>query len=160
VVTLAVVLHLFQARVPAKELKLLAICALGGLAFDSLLLWTGWVSYPNGAWVAGFAPYWIVALWVLFGTTLNRSMSWLHGRAWIAAAFGAIGGPLSYLAGQKLGAMTLLQPSAALIALAIGWAVAMPLLMKLARHLDGFASVTSLGFVQSDWRDNKVISHA
>jgi hypothetical protein len=42
-----------------------------------------------GVFAPGVAPVWIVAMWALFATTLNVSMSWLKGRPWLAAAFGA-----------------------------------------------------------------------
>ena len=73
-------LHLWVARRPARESLLLAACAgIGGL-FDSLLLATGWIAYPNGAWIPGAAPYWIVSMWVLFGATLNLSLGWLRSQ--------------------------------------------------------------------------------
>ncbi|MGB5202220.1 MAG: DUF2878 domain-containing protein, partial [Sedimenticolaceae bacterium] len=88
-------------------------------------------------WHAALAPYWIVAMWMGFATTLNVSLGWLKGRYWLAALFGAVGGPLAYLAGAKLGGITLISSEAALTALALGWATIMPLLMYLAARLDG-----------------------
>ncbi len=76
-------------------------------------------------------------MWMLFGTTLNVSMRWLRGRELVAAAFGLLGGPLSYLAGQKLGGISLVDELAALTALGLGWAVIMPLLLRLAAVFDG-----------------------
>jgi hypothetical protein len=78
-------------------------------------------------------------MWMLFGTTLNLSMGWLKGRPILAAAFGAIGGPASYIAGQKLGGIIFLDYYAALIALAIGWAISMPILLALSTRLDGIS---------------------
>jgi len=138
VVVLAVAaLHLRSSRRPSVEARLLvAAMALGVLA-DSLLLATGWIAYPNGHWAPGLAPYWIVTLWALFATTLNVSLRWLRGRYLLAALFGAVGGPLSYLAGARLGAMNFIETLPAVAALAIAWAVLMPLLMGLAARLDG-----------------------
>ena len=152
-------LHLLLARRSSREAALLLACALTGLVFDSALLHTGWVSYPNGDWLPGFAPYWMIALWVLFGTTLNLSMAWLRDRPWVALLFGAIGGPMSYLAGQGLGAMTLLQPVAAMMALAIGWGLALPMLCRLASRLNGFVPPQLPDFVQANWRENRVSRH-
>ncbi len=131
-------LHLFLAGKVGEELKLILACAAIGTVFDSLLLATGWVSYPNGEWLPGMAPYWIVAIWLLFATTLNLSMGWLKGRLLLAVAMGALGGPLSYLAGQKLGAIRLENPEAALAALAVAWAIMMPALSNLAQRWNGF----------------------
>lgn len=135
----AVALHIWLARRPGREAVLLVICAMTGLVFDSALLSTGWIRYPNGVWLGELAPYWIIALWIAFGATLNLSMAWLRGRPWLSLAFGAIGGPASYYAGQALGAIELLQPTAALIALAIGWGLILPLLFHVAGKLDGYA---------------------
>ena len=151
-VSVAVALHLRFTRRPGGEAWLLASAVLLGLVADSLLLATGWIAYPNGGWVPGLAPYWIVALWALFATTLNVSMRWMHGKPWLALVFGAVGGPLSYLAGARLGAMTFNDAFPAIIALAIGWGLAMPLLMRLARRLDGTREQVLPAFVHEGWR--------
>jgi hypothetical protein len=77
------------------------------------------------------------ALWALLGTTLNVSMGWLKRRALLAALMGAVAGPLSYVAGVRLGAAHFVDADRALLLLAIGWALAMPALMALAERLDG-----------------------
>jgi hypothetical protein len=76
-------------------------------------------------------------MWMLFATTLNVSMRWLRGRPKLAAIFGFFGGPASYIAGQKLGGIVFNDELAALLALAIGWAIIMPILMRLSENLDG-----------------------
>lgn len=77
-------------------------------------------------------------MWMLFATTLNRSMGWLKGKLMLATVLGGIAGPMSYIAGQKLGGMQFVEPVAALVFLAVGWAAVMPVLMILASRLDGF----------------------
>ena len=137
VALLLVLLHLSLAHQPRAELMLIAISGVVGACFDSLLLQTGWVSYPNGILLAGVAPYWIVAMWLLFATTLNVSLRWLHRNYIAAALLGLIGGPLSYLGGAKLGGLVFVDATSALVALAIGWAVMMPLLVWLSERHDG-----------------------
>lgn len=137
VVTLAVLLyHLRTSPQPSVELRLAAFALFLGFLTDSLLLATGWIAYPNGQWIPGAAPYWIIMMWVLFATTLNVSMRWLHGRPRLAALLGAVGGPVSYLAGAKIGAMTFVATAPAVVALAIAWGVAMPLLVQVAARLE------------------------
>ena len=130
-------IHLRRAHRPQSELALVITCGIIGVFFDSLLVAIGWVTYPSGLFNDLMAPYWIVTMWMLFGTTLNLSMGWLKGRPLLAAFFGAIGGPTSYLAGQKLGGIEFLELYPAMITLAIGWGLVMPILMKLAERLDG-----------------------
>ncbi|HCU53076.1 MAG TPA: DUF2878 domain-containing protein [Gammaproteobacteria bacterium] len=130
--------HLLVASQPRAELKLLVIAAGIGLVFDSALAMLGWIAFPTGVLVAGLAPHWMVALWLLFATTLNVSLGWLKRYPLLSVLFGAVGGPLAYYGGSKLGALDFVEMTPALIALAIGWAVITPLLVQLAKRFDGF----------------------
>lgn len=158
-VALALPLHLKWADHPMTEIKLLLVCALIGLAFDALLLATAWVAFPNGWWLPGLAPYWMLCLWLLFGTTLNLSMSWMKGRMLAAAVLGAVGGPSAYLAGEKLGGITLLEPRSAIIALAVGWGAIMPLLTTFAAKLNGFTPVIRPEYIQTGFDSGGASTH-
>ncbi len=139
VVFIAVAIHLARAERPSVEFMLIVSCGLIGAVFDSALVAAGWVTFPSGMFSDSMAPYWIVTMWMLFGTTINLSMRWLRGRTLLAAAFGFIGGPLAYLAGHKIGGIEFVDQTAALAMLAIGWAAIMPLLMHLGERLDGIS---------------------
>jgi len=152
VVATVVAMHLVRARRAAPEFVLVLAAMALGLVADSLLMATGWLRYSVGLWLPGLAPYWIVAMWALFATTLNVSMGWMRGRPILTVLMGAIGGPLSYLAGEKLGAIELTLPANALAAIGVAWAVAMPLLMRLAKRFDGMREPTVPDFVQRDWK--------
>lgn len=132
--------HLTRAARPKQELLLVLSAAAIGALFDTLLVWLGWFTYSSGMLIAGTAPHWMVALWMLFATTLNLSLAWLKRHLYVAVLFGAIGGPLAYLGGEKLGALNFVFPTAGLIALAIGWALLTPLLAMIAQRFDGFVS--------------------
>ena len=136
-VLFAISLHLYFARRPQSEILLIVSCGLIGAAFDSFLVAAGWVSYSSGVFFEYAAPYWIIAMWMLFATTPNVSMRWMSGRPMVAAAMGFFAGPMSYVAGNKLGAIEFVNETAALAALAVGWAVMLPLLMRLAGRLNG-----------------------
>lgn len=139
VVVIALGWHVARARRPRRELALVALCAASGAIFETLLVQSGWVRFESGMLLEDLAPYWMVALWALFATTLNVSLRSLRSRPMLAALLGAVGGPLAYLAGSRLGALQLDVPSAALLALVIGWASLTPLLLSAARRLDGYA---------------------
>ena len=130
--------HLWRAPSAAAELKLIGLAVLIGAVWDSLLVWQGWLNYQHGMLLPFAAPYWIVIMWALFATTLNVSLRWLKGRWLSAALFGAIGGPLAYYAGQRLGAVEFVEMHSALLALLLGWALFTPLLMALSRRYDGY----------------------
>lgn len=139
VILLALVVHIQLARRRLGEILLILCCATIGALFDSALVAAGWVQYSSGMFNELAAPYWIITLWMLFATTLNVSMRWLRKREALAAVFGFLGGPLAYLAGEKLGGIILVDQSAALLALGIGWSIMMPVLLRLSESLDGFA---------------------
>jgi hypothetical protein len=137
VVLVALAIHLRAARKPFEEVLLVVSCAVIGAMFDSILVAAGWVTYKAGLFSNYLAPYWIITMWMLFAMTLNVSMRWLRGKHKLAALLGLYGGPTSYLAGEALGAIVVVDRFAAMTALAIGWAFMMPMLMRLAENLDG-----------------------
>ena len=132
--------HVARAARPAQELKLIGAAILIGALFDSSLAALGWLKFASGTLVEGTAPHWILAMWALFATTLNVSLNWLKGRHLIAFLLGGAAGPLSYWAGERLGAVVLVDPVLALGALGVGWAIMMPVLTVLACRYDGFNS--------------------
>lgn len=136
-VLFVIMFHLRAARNSAEEVLLVLSCAFIGTVFDSFLVASGWVTFKSGLFSEFLAPYWIITMWMLFATTLNVSMRWLRGKPWLAAAFGLVGGPITYLAGEKIGGIVLSNQFAALLVLAVGWAVMMPILMWLSENLDG-----------------------
>jgi hypothetical protein len=131
--------HLWQARRPGQELKLLVLAMAVGAAFETALVQLGWLRFDGGALASGTATVWMVALWSNFATTLNVSLRALRERFLLAAALGAVGAPLSYYAGGKLGAVGFGEPTMALAAIAVGWAIMTPLLFVVARRFDGYA---------------------
>jgi len=132
-------LRYFSPR-PKRELGLAGSAWLLGLGFDSLLQAGGFITF-QGASLGPLSPFWLWALWALFGLTLDASMSFLQRRHWsLSAVLGGIFGPLSYLAGAKLGAATLVATPLNFGALALAWAIAMPLLVWLARSTDRVAN--------------------
>jgi hypothetical protein len=80
----------------------------------------------GGSAPGGVPPLWLLALWAHFATTFRYSLRAVVARPWAAVLFGALGGPVAFLAGERLGAVTLTRPLVtAGAALALGWALAM-----------------------------------
>lgn len=118
---------------PARDLRLGLAAAAAGVVLDTTWVRAGLMSYAAPLPVAGFAPYWIVLMWVNFGLTLDCSLRWLQRRPLLGAALGAVGGPLAYLAGFGLGAAVRTGPAVVTYgALALAWAVVVPALLWLA----------------------------
>jgi hypothetical protein len=139
VVTLIVLVTGWFAPRRDSFLLLLGLSGAVGLCWDSALAASGLIAYAPGPITPPLAPLWILALWLLFASTFNLSMRWLQSRMLLAAALGAVAAPLSYLAGERLGALRLLRPEGALLAQAVGWALMMPVLLSFARRLNARA---------------------
>lgn len=117
---------------------LMPIAVLLGAVLDSSLAASGLVVYASPVPFVHAAPLWILAIWAAFALTLRHSFRFLHGRALLAAVLGAVGAPMAYLgAARGWNAVDFpLGTTPAVIALAAGWAVAMPLLVRLAVRVE------------------------
>lgn len=135
-ILLAIAIHLLVVNRPVSEFVLIIATGVIGAGVDSIMISAGWLSYPSGTLLAGFSPYWIVAMWMLFATTFNVSFRWLQSKMMLAVLLGALSGPLSYYFGAKFGAVTLNDFTSSMIALAIGWGALIPALLLLAKWLD------------------------
>ena len=119
------------------DLRALALVVPLGFVMDSLFAASGWLNYAH-SWPSHLvAPAWIWALWAAFAMTLNHSMAFLGDRPWLAALLGLVGGPLVYWAAAgTFGAVDFGVPTAWIMAaLALAWALLLPLLMTLNKRL-------------------------
>jgi hypothetical protein len=133
---LLVALHLTTAsHWKSAALTVLAAGALGFFA-ETLLVVTGLVRYSASWPTPMLAPAWIVALWLAFGATLEPTRRLLGPNALVTAIFlGSVLGPLSYFAGERLGALALAPPPwLSYLAVAMIWALALPALMTVERR--------------------------
>jgi hypothetical protein len=128
--TLAVHLALTNDR--RGEIKLLLAAGLLGLVFDTAFVAGGVFTPLQHLFPRPISPPWMICLWLNFAATLNVSMAWLRGRYLLAAIFGAIGGPLAYYSGARLGATEELPTTTGMLLLAIGWGIMTPLLVRVA----------------------------
>lgn len=129
--------HLWWARRAWPEFQLVLGALVVGMAFDAVLVATGAVLFPQGPGLPVIGPVWLLALWAAFATSMNVSMRWMRGRLWLAAVLGAVVGPVSFLGGVRLDAAVLPDTPRAIAVLAVGWAIAMPLLVVLSQRFDG-----------------------
>ena len=136
-------LHLWMtpAGDRSAELRLVLGFTLLGAALDSGLKAFGLTVYPtsSAAWpeaLAWLPPGWILALWGSFACLPRFSLGWLSGRYALAAVFGAVGGPLSFLGGERMSAVALHEEQTrTLIALSIEYAAVTPLLLWMAARV-------------------------
>jgi hypothetical protein len=128
-VTAVVAIHLVSVPVAVKEALLLMAACLMGLIWESILVSTGVLQYPGHAAESGLAPHWIVAMWVLFATTINHGLSWVKKHWAIAAVAGLLGGPMAFFGGMNVGAVEFSHTLASLAVIGAGWAVLLPTLV-------------------------------
>jgi hypothetical protein len=135
VVALTLTVHLAVAEDRRGEIRLLMAAGVLGFLYDTALIAAGVFSPLQHLTAPPWSSPWMVGLWLNFAATLNVSLAWLKGRYPLAALFGAIGGPLAYYGGAKLGATEALPTMSGLLVLTIGWGTMTPLLVWLAHRL-------------------------
>lgn len=129
--------QLAVSRYRMADIELMLCAAVVGFAVDTLCVRGGMLVYAAPVPSPGFAPAWIVALWMSFALTLNHSLAYMKSHLPLAALLGAVGAPLAYWAAARgWNALSFAaQPMTALGALAIAWSILAPALFFLARRL-------------------------
>ncbi|MCC6782993.1 MAG: DUF2878 domain-containing protein [Planctomycetes bacterium] len=110
-----------------REALAIGVLGVSGLLADAGLVALGTVCFDDGSRPVLGLPLWYAALWLLFPILLDTSLRWLRGRSVWSIAFGALGGPLAVVAGERLGALRIgADRPLALAAIAALWAVYTP----------------------------------
>jgi len=133
-VALVLAIHLALTDDRPGETKLLLTAGILGFLYDTALVAAGAFLPVQHLLPRPFSPPWMVSLWLNFAATLNVSLAWLRGRYLLAALFGAVGGPLAYYSGARLGATEALPTTGAILMLAAGWGIMTPLLVGAAKY--------------------------
>jgi len=131
----AYVLAHLALRAPARSsIATLAVAAAAvGFVADSALVRSGYLRFP-GASTSWTAPF-MIALWAAFGVSLTASMKFLRARpVAVAAAIGAVAGPIAYAGGERLGVLGL--APRAWLAVGVAWAAALAALALVARKTE------------------------
>lgn len=82
------------------------------------------------------APWWILGLWVAFALTLTSSLGWLRERAVAGALLAGIAAPMSYLTGNKLGAVSFpMSLQATMVITGLTWMTVIYALILVTRRL-------------------------
>ncbi|MFC3681542.1 DUF2878 domain-containing protein [Bacterioplanoides pacificum] len=101
----------------SRELVIVLPVISAGIAFDTLLLHVGWLSFADHN--SAVIPFWLMVLWLAFACTLRHSLAGLIRRRWLALLLGGLGAPWSYYLGDKLGAVN--ATTEGLIAIGLFW---------------------------------------
>ena len=126
VATGLIAVHVFLSQDRTTELRLIALAVVVGLVIEIVQLRAGTYRMTSGTLVEKLPPLWMLALWAQFATTFRFSLRSILARPGVAVVFGLVGAPLAFLAGERLGALTLLPPlTFGLERLAVCWGAAM-----------------------------------
>lgn len=127
IATLLTAGHVWRAEDRAAESRLILVALTLGIVVEGAQLAGGtYARFTSGSIVAWMSPPWLLAMWAQFATTFRFSMRGVMAHPWRAMVFGLVGGPIAFLAGERLGAVALARPLLpALLQLAIAWGVAL-----------------------------------
>ena len=134
---LAAIWHIIRIRDhKGAEIGLFIGVTILGFAVESLFIASGAISFVGVALFGFGPPLWILAMWLAFATLPHGCLNWLRGKWLLQIILGGLTGPLSYLAGGKLGGATLHEPILTSLAIiGVGWAVALPVIFWFADRL-------------------------
>ncbi|ROP61732.1 uncharacterized protein DUF2878 [Enterobacter sp. BIGb0383] len=106
---------------PAHRLYALLLAAAGS-GLDTLWALTGLIDF-TGSWLF---PLWMLALWLMFASVWTAMTLTTTLPGWILALMATVGGPVAYVIGERLGAITFLEPTFIVVSwMAPGWLVLM-----------------------------------
>lgn len=101
----------------SHRLYALLLAAIGS-GLDAILALTGLIRFNSEA----LLPLWMVALWLMFAVVWTRLTCTTTLPIWMLVLLATCGGPMAYWLGERLGAITFLQPTLIVVSLmAIGW---------------------------------------
>ena len=112
--------------------QMLVLLLLIGVIVDGILQAVGFISFTS----PGFPiPLWLAVVWSALAFLPHHSLSWLKNRLLLSILFGALGGPLAYWAGVRLGAASFHLPLLASLGLmAVIWALLWTTVMWFAAY--------------------------
>lgn len=114
----------------SRDVVLASAAAAVGFVVETMWIQSGVLNY--GAVMV--APVWIVLLWAAVGLSLNHCLSMFQYRPWLGGALAGLGAPLSYLSGERLGAVSIADPLQ-LLWISVVWFLLFALAFRLARAL-------------------------
>ncbi|MGE0144810.1 MAG: DUF2878 domain-containing protein [Planctomycetota bacterium] len=99
-----------EPRFRRSELRTIALAGAIGAVTDVLATYFGLFAFPTDQTSPLGVPLWMWCLWFCFPIMLGTTLRWLSNRFWLAVSLGLVGGPLSYFAGVRIGALRIGAP--------------------------------------------------
>jgi len=124
--------HIYLSPVRMADLRLMGLLLLAGLILDGGLGLIGVLKFNDPAKPI---PFWLAVIWLSLAILPHHSLKWMKNRPVLSAIFGALGGPMAYWAGVRLGAAKFgIGLSTSLFILAVAWAILWPVVMWYAKQ--------------------------
>lgn len=135
-------LHFLCSHAPGRDFKLSLIALALGVLIDSGLQYFSVISFYG--WALGpLSPFWLWMLWVMFALTLNYSLAFLQNKhLFLSAIVGLVFGPLSYIAGTKLGAANFDNTFIHMATVGLIWMLTLPVLVFISQTPHSSIEVT------------------
>lgn len=128
--------HVVLSSERQVEVGLVLFATIVGVAAEIPQIAAGTYRFTSGTVNAVWPPPWLLAMWAQFATTFRFSLRRVIAQPFPAALFGAAGGPIAFIAGQRLGAVTLLPPlTLGLLRLSITWGIALVVFSVVVRRV-------------------------
>ena len=130
IATFYFIVHFVLIKDKLKEFKYMLFCICVGFIFESILLYSGFISY-NGLINQKYSvvPIWVFLLWGGYALTVFHSFKYVIGRYLVSFIIGAFLGPLIYIAGDRVGAVYLnYEITFSYIVLMVMWSIVFPIM--------------------------------
>ena len=128
--------HLALSVQRSLEVRLVVLATAVGAVVEMMQIAAGTYRFTSGTLTDALPPPWLLAMWAQFATTFRFSLRSVITRPVPAVLCGAAGGPIAFLAGERLGAVSLLPPlEYGLLRLSISWAIALTVFSVVVRRV-------------------------
>lgn len=125
-----ILVHFVLTPLPKTDLVLAVLVLIIGMVVDGTLRQSGFFVFAEDRFPI---PLWLGCIWIALATLFNHSLHWLKKRLVLAGLLGAIGGPIAYLAGGRLGVAEFsLSLPWSITVLALVWGLLVPGLVYLS----------------------------
>lgn len=137
VVPILFVIHIVVIeRHKIRKIFIVALATMAiGFLMDTILIIAGTVQPKRWFMMAPFTTVWDLLIWANFSLTLDTSLRFLQKRPLAAAFLGAICAPMTYYAGDRLGALHFSEPVfRGLLWVGVMWLFVMPCLSLITMY--------------------------
>jgi Protein of unknown function (DUF2878) len=97
------VANVLLSRQRHADLQMMVVLLAVGVCIDGTLQAAGFFSFRHEGVPI---PLWLAVIWLALAALPHHSLNWMKERPLLSVLFGALGGPLAYWAGVRLGAAT------------------------------------------------------